>query len=404
MFLWICFAFLSAAVATLVLRTPPVEPSALPAASDDPDMAVYRDQLSAIETDADAGVLDPALAASARAEIARRLLKQAESAAHPTIRKSSAFADKVLLVAAGAIPLASLAVYLVTGSPGLPSKPLAERIAVDVDKASTNDLIAKVEARLREKPDDGQGWAVIAPIYLNQGRTADAASAFAKAMSLVGETPERLAGFAKANVLTNNGIVNEPAKLAYQRLLVLDPERVEAKFWLAVADEQSGKSDAAAAAYRAILAKSPPDAPWRQPVEERLAAVMQGGSAFSGTAPAPTAAPGPIPQLASPVAGASGQTGQRAGPTPAEFVAAAQKLAPEMREQMIGRMVAKGQDAVKQNSKDIAAWSRIVTGYAALNKSAEAKTTLQSARDALSGDSAALTELDALAKTLSLAP
>jgi hypothetical protein len=75
-----------------------------------------------------------------------------------------------------------------------------------------------------------------------------------------------------------------------------------------------------------------------------------------------------------------------------------------MREQMIGRMVAKGQDAVKQNPKDLAAWSRIVTGYAALNKSAEAKTTLLSAQAAVSGDTTALTELDALAKTLSLTP
>jgi cytochrome c-type biogenesis protein CcmH len=402
MLLWICFALLSAAVATLVLRPASSEPSAEVAAHDDKDMAVYRDQLSAIETDAEQGVLDPAQAASARVEIARRLLKQADSTARPSRQKASASSDRVLLAGALAIPLASLALYLFTGSPGLPSKPLAERIAIDVDKASTNDLIAKVEARLREKPDDGQGWAVIAPIYLNQGRSSDAAMAFAKAMSLVGETPERLAGFAKANVATNNGIVNEPAKLAYQRLLALDPERVEAKFWLAIAEEQAGKPDAAAAAYRAILAKGPADAPWRQAVEERLAAVQQGGSSAPNPAPAPpTSAPGPIPQLASPVPGA---TGQRAGPTPAEFVAAAQKLAPEMREQMIGRMVAKGQDAVKQNPKDIAAWSRIVTGYAALNKSDEAKTTLQSAKVAVTGDTTALTELEALAKTLSLTP
>ena len=418
MLLWISFALLAAAVATLLMRATFIE---IAPTAHDPDLAVYRDQITELETDTERGVIDRQQAAAARIEIARRLIKQAAPkiivASTPMLPgwvlewspgllgrvllllrdrlPWSAFTpERVLLGASALVPLASLALYLAVGSPYLPDRPLAVRLAEAPEKSAPNDMIAKVEARLREKPDDGQGWAVIAPVYLSQGRAPDAAMAFARAINLVGETPERLLGLAKSNILANNGTVNEPARKAFQRLLELDPSRIEAKYWLAVYEEQNGRPDAAAAAYLALLASGPADAPWRKPVEERLAAVT---SKSGGPVPGNLADNGIRPPVLAPAAGG---TSSSKGPTPAEFVAAAQKLAPEMREQMIGRMVAKAGDAIKINSKDVAAWSRLVTGHAALGRSADAQTALKDARQALAGDASALTELEALGKSL----
>ena len=398
MLLWILFVLLAAAVATLLLRAPS---AAGRDANHDPDLAVYRDQLSELAADSGRGVIDAEQAASARTEIARRLLKQAATKPaalphqlSPASRLSTTLTpERVLLGACALIPVASLALYLTVGSPSMPGRPLESRLAEAPDAAVPNDMIAKVEAHLREKPDDGQGWAVIAPVYLAQGRAPDAALAFARAIQLVGETPERLSGLAKANLMASNGIVNEPARKAYARLLELDPKRIEAEYWLAVFDEQNGRPEIAAATYVRLLASAPADAPWRKVVEERLAAVGQKSAAPAGPA-APAISP---PQLSS----AAG-TGPKNGPTPAEFVAAAQNLAPEMRELMIGRMIAKATDAVSQNPKDVSAWSRIVTGHKALGKPAEAQGTLKQAREALTADAPGLTELDALAKSLGL--
>lgn len=390
MFLWISLALLSAAVATLLLANTG-RTAAL--ASHDPDLDVYRDQLAELEADAERGVIDATQAAAARSEVARRILKQAGSGADKgtPAHGRSAFADKLLMVSAAAIPALSLIVYLTVGSPGMPGRPLAERLTAAPNLNAPNDLIAKVEARLREKPDDGQGWAVLAPVYLSMGRAPDAANAFARAITFAGETPERLLGLAKANVMANNGIVNEPARKALQRLTELDPSRIEAKFWLAVFDEQNGRTAAAAAAYIEMLKSAPADAPWRSAVEERLAAA-------TGKPPAPLA-PGFTPPTLAPVSGGSADA---KGPTPAEFVAAAQKLAPQMREQMIGRMIAKATDAVKETPLDVAAWSRIVTGHTALGKPDDAKSALKDARNAVASNPAATTELDALAISLGL--
>jgi cytochrome c-type biogenesis protein CcmH len=397
MLLWISFALLAAAVATLLLRSPP---TLIQTAAGDADLAVYRDQLGELEADASRGLID-----TARTEIARRILKRAADPSTMAPNATGAQAERVLLIGAAALPVVSLALYLVVGSPTLPGRPLADRLAEPADRASPTDLIAKVEQRLRERPDDGQGWSVIAPIYLSQGRAVEAAEAFGRAIKLDGETPDRLAGLAKSNVLANNGIVNEPARAAYQRLAAVDPARVEARYWLGVYEEQNGRPEAAAEAYRAILAGGPADAPWRKPIEERLKAVTEQKSGPSVPGPAAANSSPPSGMAAPVLAPASGTgTGDKAGPTPAEFVAAAKTLQREMRELMIGRMVSKARDALKQNPKDVSAWSRVVTGHMALGKPADAEATLKDARAGLVGDPAALAEFDALAKSLGLSP
>jgi cytochrome c-type biogenesis protein CcmH len=415
MLLWVTFALLATAVATMLMRSPR-EPSSTTA--HDPDLDVYRDQLAELTADVERGVVSPAEATSARSEIARRLLKHADKPGLPSSQQGNAdiappkaaasSSERVLFAGAAAIPIACLAIYLVLGSPSLPGRPLAERLAKAPDAASADDLILKVEARLREKPDDGMGWSVIAPVYLSQGRLVDAGQAYERAIALLGETPERLAGLAKALVLANNGLIVEPARRAYERLLVLDPKRVEAKFWLAIHDEQNGRAGAAEATYRKLLSDAPADAPWKPAVEARLAALLgkpgqQSQPSPNASAPQLPVASGSAPSGAPVLSPAGGVKAPGAGPTPAEFVAAAQGLPVEVREQMIGRMVARSGDAIKQNGKDLSAWSRLVTGYRALGKSSEAAAALKQAREAFAGDQGSLAELDALGASLGLA-
>src|SRR5690606_8684079 len=107
-------------------------------------------------------------------------------------------------------------------------------------QSNVGELIARVEERLRAHPEDGQGWDVIAPVYLRLQRYADAAHAFAEANRLQGESVRRLLGFAEATMLANNGIVTEPVRRATLRVLELDPDRIDVKVWLALAKEQDG--------------------------------------------------------------------------------------------------------------------------------------------------------------------
>ena len=400
MLLWLTFAALAALVGWLIMRVPPVTAADTAAG----DMAVYRDQLAELEADAARGLIPASEADGARTEVARRMIKAAEEATarRPTSAAPSPAisAPRILTISAAAIPLLGLALYLQLGAPELPARPLSARLATPIDdrgnSAAANDIMAKIEAHLRDHPEDGRGWSVIAPAYFSQGRPLEAAAAYERAIALAGENVERLAGLAKSNLVLGNGIVNDIARNAYERALKLDPGFPEARFWLAISQEQNGRVAQAIEALRKLAAEADPTSPWRGAAEERIKALTGGDTSAPPGAPATAQAAPPPPASASPGP-------LRKDPSPSEFVAAAQQLAPEMREAMIGgRMIPKAQDAVKQNPKDFSAWRRIVTGHMALGHTAEALSALEDARRAAAGDESALSGLDKLAAELGL--
>jgi cytochrome c-type biogenesis protein CcmH len=377
MLLWIAFALMTAAALAAVLL-----PLARPARRDELDsgaLAVYRHQLEEIEDERTRGLVDNGEAAGARVEVARRLLASADrmDAQSPPPPLPESKRATVALATAAAIPLFTLALYLTHGSPGLPSFPATARTQMPIERAQISDLVAKVEARLREHPEDGDGWDVIAPVYYKLERFRDAANAYARAARLKGETVRRLAGLAESAVLAADGIVTEEARAAYERILALEPGRPEPRFWLALAKEQDGKLEPALSDYRALLSDAPADAPWRAAVESRIADV---GRRIAGVDKPDPRAPGPS----------------------AEDIAAAEKLSPQDRTKMIAGMVDGLAERLKRDGRDLAGWQRLINAYAVLGRSQDARTALAEARKNFPADAAAQAALAALAKTLGL--
>ena len=369
MFFWIAIATLAAAV-TLAVTRPLLREAASSGDASEADAAVYRDQLAEIENDRARGVLPDAEADAARAEVARRLLRVAEPAprSHVSADGSRAKIGFVHTSATLAIPLVSLGLYLYLGAPGMPGQPLQARLAKPPASSSADDLVAKVEERLRQKPDDGKGWDVIAPVYMAQGRFGDAADAYAKANSLLGETPARLEGFAMASIRATNGLVKEYARKALARALSLDPNKQELRIWLALAKEQDGDLAGAVADYRALLTDAPADAQWRGAVEGRIADV------------------------------------EARGPGKGKPAAASQKAAelnPEVRA-MAEKMVDGLAERLRANGKDLQGWLMLIRSQKVLARDADAASALSEARRQFAGDEISLGAIDALAKELGL--
>ena len=376
MLLWIAFAVLTAAVLAAVLA--PLGRARREAATTDAGaVEVYRDQLSELDAERSRGLIEESDAAAAKIEIARRLLASAAEADRSAPPTASSPSRRPLAVAIAVLmPLLTLGVYLTYGSPSLPGYPYAEHSQVALEKAQIGDLVAKVEARLRTHPEEAEGWDVVAPVYLRLGRFRDAADAFSRAVRLKGESVKRLAGLAEASVLGADGVVTEDARVAYEKILKLEPGRPEARFWLALAKEQDGKLADAAAEYKALLSGAPADAPWRAAVEQRIADVSQ---RLGGGQPPP------------PLRGPS-----------AEDMATAEKLAPGDRARMIAGMVDGLAQRLKRDGRDLSGWLRLVNAYVVLGRKDDALTALADARKSFGGDEKALSELAALAKSLGL--
>ena len=384
MLFWILVAVLVAGV-TLAITRPLTQSSDAPVDSVDADSAVYKDQLKEVAADAARGSLAAVEAEAARSEIARRLLRSTEANAKLSAREPGGrhrFAKSVYVLTSIALPVASLALYLKYGAPGSPGQPLSERIATASDTMKPNDLVAKVEARLRDHPEDGTGWDVVAPVYYAMGRYADAAGAYTNALRLVGESPRRLQGFANARIREENGIVPQDAKKALERILVIAPDSKEPRIWLALAKEQDGRLADAAADYRKLIAEAPADAPWRSVLEERLAGLTPGGDKSSTDS--------------------NQKSGAASTPSSTPDAEAVSAMSPEERQAFIGRMVDGLAARLKTDGTDASGWMKLIRAYQVLGRRDDANKALSDARMGLKSDKAGLARVEDLARQLGL--
>ena len=393
MLLWIILGSLTAIVLLVLLR-PLLGARTSEHAREAFDAAVYRDQLSEIDADRARGLIGETEAEAARLEIARRLL-QADSTelSHPEDNSRSGLARAAMIAIATVLPLLALGLYLVYGSPRLPDQPLALRLQDPSNAQNLEALVARVEARLREHPEEGEGWDVVAPVYMGWQRYQDAADAYGQAIRLFGPSAKRLSGQGQALVLANNGVVSDEARTALERAVGLDPSLTEPRILIAIAKEQDGQFAAAIEDWRAILAKSEGDAPWRQMVEQRIASdeAHLAGKPVPGEPVPDEAAPGgTVPHR--PVAG---------GPSGAD-IAASQHMSPADRQAMIEQMVQRLAARLDQDGSDLAGWLKLVKAYSVLERKDDAEKALARAKTKFTGNTQALQQLDQLAAELGL--
>lgn len=334
------------------------------------DVRVYRDQLDEVGRDRAAGRIGDAEAEAARVEVSRRLLAAAENGTVTPAASSLHLRRAVALVALILLPIVSGALYLALGSPFLPGQPLAARIGPQ-DMPPIAQLAAQVEQHLEKNPQDGRGWEVLAPVYMQLGRFDDAARAWRNAVAYNGSTAQREANLGEALTAAANGVVTAEAKGAFERALALDANDARPRYFLGLAAEQDGRRDEAAAIWRKLLASAPADAAWAELVRESLARV-------SGT-PAEKA-PGPTSQ----------------------DVAAAEALSPQERQQMITGMVEGLATRLKNDGSDIEGWLRLVRAYTVLGERDKARAAASDARRALQADAEKIRRLDELVKNLGL--
>jgi cytochrome c-type biogenesis protein CcmH len=379
MTLWFALALMTAAAVLAVLWPLSRRGRELRSGS---DVAVYRDQLEEIERDRAAGLIADNEAAGAKVEVSRRLIAAADA---PTASPGNAAAvtrrrRAVAVAALVALPLGAVGIYLALGSPLLPDQPLAARVVEARANQSMETLIAQVEAHLAQRPDDGRGWEVIAPVYLRLGRFDDAVKARRNALRLNGDSAERQAALGEALVFGANGVVTAEAKSAFEKAVALDPAHVQARYFLGLAAEQDGNRARAAATWRTLIESAPPDAPWIEFVRGALARV-EGAGASAGAA------------------GAGGGAGS--GPSE-EQVAASSELSPEQRKLMIQGMVDRLAERLNRDSSDVEGWLRLVRSSMVLGQADKARAAAADARRALAGDPNKLRRLDDLVKGLGL--
>ena len=193
-----------------------------------------------------------------------------------------------LQLAAAAL-LFGVAGYAWQGSPGEPGKltpPKTDAMQPDSD-------FAKERAAMMGRLGNGGQWLDFADALHRMGRDRAAVVAIKSGLAEHPRDADLWVGLGNALVIHAGGLVTPAARLAFERARAIAPDHPGPSFFMGLAYAQAGQADRALALWQALLAKAPPDAPWRRDLEQRIAEL--GGAGGGGSAPVmpPAGAPSP---------------------------------------------------------------------------------------------------------------
>jgi cytochrome c-type biogenesis protein CcmH len=159
-------------------------------------------------------------------------------------------------------------------------------------------MVQRLADRLKERPDDVEGWGMLARAHLMTGRLEEAAQASARALQLRPDDPQALADHADVLAMgSSQGLQGEPSRLI-ERALQIDPDHVKALALAGAADFERGDHAQAARRWDRVALLAPPGSPMAQQAREgaeeaRRRAAVGLPSAGSTAAATPSAAAQP---------------------------------------------------------------------------------------------------------------
>ncbi len=211
---------------------------------------------------------------------------------------SSSSSKPLLFSVAGFVCAVAVAGYAWIGTPrALNSELTAAAPAGNAGPITTEQIEAMIEgltARLKDKPDDVEGWAMLGRSLMVLGRHAQAVPALQKAVALRGDDAVLLTEYADALAVVNDRKLDgEPSRLV-AKALEIDPNNLKALTLAGVHAFQ--RQDAAQALQHwEKIVQLAPGSELAQQIQSGIdkARAMAGGAAAPtpGTTPTPTTTP-----------------------------------------------------------------------------------------------------------------
>lgn len=243
------------------------------------NVAVYRDQLRELEADLRAGTLSANHYEKARRELEARLLDDVGGAEGTAGLPQ--WGRRAAIVLGLAVPLAAVGLYFVVGNPQALAPQATTDAAHNLDPQQIQALVERLAERLKSKPDEVEGWVMLARSYAALGRFGEAAAAYAHAAERLPGDAQVLADYADVMaVAQGRRLQGEPEKII-ARALQVDPNNVKALALAGTVAFEKQDYATAVAYWERILRLAPPESELAQSVRASVAEAqaLGGGSA-----------------------------------------------------------------------------------------------------------------------------
>ena len=279
----------------LLRARPPQGPSAMEA-----NLEALRGQRRELEADIAAGIIPAEAREQALDELVRRA--DADLAANPPAVVADRAKPWIPAAVVGVfIPALAFGLYLAIGAPLAADPRIAN--AGNMDQKSVEELIDRLAIKVKERPDDARGWALLARSTAAMGRFDESARAFEHLAKLTPNDAQVLADYADAlGMAQGQKLSGKPMELT-QKALALEPTNKKALALAATASMEMGRNAEAISYWERLAALVTPGSDDEKEVQQVIAELR-------GTSAPPPAAMAAAPKSAapSPVAGGAGKS------------------------------------------------------------------------------------------------
>lgn len=167
------------------------------------------------------------------------------------------------------LPLLSLLLYFHLADPEALQKAEIQQ-ANDKTVTEVRTMIARIIERLKQNPDDIEGWLMLGRSYKYLQQYPDAAKVFAKLYQIQPDNPEVLLNYAESLAMVRNGqLAGEPAALAY-KAVKLAPDNNDALWMAGMAKAEEGEAEQAIAYWQKLAGQLPAGSASQQQVQQMI--------------------------------------------------------------------------------------------------------------------------------------
>ena len=263
-------------------------------------IAVYRDQKRALDSECAAGAITTSERDTTLAELARRISEDvaapvpssasspasAAGAAAPAPRRAWALAVALLLL----VPAASFTLYQRLGNPvaAIAATEAGSGTGHEVSERQIAAMVESLAKRLKQNPNDADGWVLLAHSYQALERFAESADAYARADALIPNNASLLADYADALAMAQGRKLGGAPAALIQRALAIDPKNKKALALAATVALEARDLDISIAYWRRLAAELPIGSDDARQVADVIAEVDAARREGKGSPPAPS--------------------------------------------------------------------------------------------------------------------
>jgi cytochrome c-type biogenesis protein CcmH len=288
-FLLIALAMI--AVAVLILIYPLRKQTPLNRGDLEENLQILRDQINQLKIDEQEGRINAQQAQAATLDIEKRVLleESAINADLPPDQRGQANESSIAsangsvnlsvktsrpwATALGIgifVPIAGIVFYLMVGNPFVietfKAPPQQMMTQQDIER-----MVQRLEDRLKETPNDLEGWKMLARSYSNLERLPEATTALGKALALAPNDPIVMVDYADLLAYQNQSAKGEPLKLVLKALTIL-PDNIKGLALAGTAYYEAKDFTQAQRYWARALALAEPGSPLANAMSDNIAA------------------------------------------------------------------------------------------------------------------------------------